>query len=33
MVADPTKPFPRSAKNSIMRKMALSLYPDEIESL
>jgi hypothetical protein len=29
----PSKPFPRSAKGTVMRKAALALYDEEIEAL
>lgn len=33
IVADPTKPFPRSPKGTIIRKQAIALYSAEIEKL
>ena len=33
LVTDPSKPLPRSGKNTIIRKQAIALYSDEIEQL
>lgn len=33
LVAHPSKPLPRSAKGTVIRKQALALYASEIESL
>ena len=33
VVATPTKPLPRAAKGTVMRKPALALYGDEIAQL
>ena len=33
IVTKPSKPFPRAAKGTVMRKQALALYAEEIEQL
>ena len=33
IVTDPSRPLPRSAKSTIIRKQALKLYTDEINEL